>query len=682
MLVAMPRLSAQDDPVVIEMAGQQIRQSEFMHDFGASIGNKLASNPKTTESEKRDALREYAELFAIFRAKLADAHRLGIDTARDLQLELAQYRSELAAPYLIDSTVLQDLLREAYERNHRSLHAAHILVRLAPDASAEDSARVYDRIMELRKRIVEGGEDFFAVAGEVAQASNPDEPVRPNEGDLGYFTAFDMVYPFENAAYALEVGEVSQPVRTKYGYHLIKLLDVVNLHGRVDVAHIWVSSRDSLSRKPMIDDCYRRLQEGTSFEMVARQSDDRTTRDNGGLMQNAPLYALPAEYLHVIENMKPGEYTKPFFTQYGWHIVKLVNKEELGTLEEMTPYYKQKMTRDQRGDASRKTFAQNSRKKYGVVDLTTTPVKSTKKLSKKQKPKMMANLDELYAIVPPEATRRLWNYHDSLVTDVHVILQLPDREYTTLDLARYIASHQRAERELKPKYFVDMQYQNFIDSVTVLYADSQLEKEYPEFAAIVEEYRRGLTIFSYNSQKIWNKALFDTVGFSEYYQRESAKKSLDVPSDSIYFWHKRARITTYTLPGEDCLPQEKARKILSKGLKKNKGSLEMKEMLVKGMAKKCPDGKVGVEPELVEQTRQSVLEEGWWQRGVWFKTAPKGYRAVVVEEILGPELKTQTEARGYYLNGYQNELEQKLNSELKQQYGVKINWDVVDKIRY
>lgn len=681
--LGMPTAAQEKDPVVMEVAGQQIRQSEFMADFMNSVGNKLAANPDATAAEKREAIREYANLFGIFRAKLADAHLMGLDTAADLRSELQQYRNELAAPYLIDSTVLQDLLREAYERNDRSLHAAHILIRLAPDATAEDSARVYNRIMELRRRIVEGGEDFFAVAAEVAQASNPNEQVRPNEGDLGYFTAFDMVYPFENAAYALKVGEVSMPVRTKYGYHLIKLLDVVHLHGKVTVAHIWVSSRDSLSRKPMIDECYRRLQEGTSFEMVARMSDDRTTNERGGLLPDAPLYTLPPEYLHAIENLEPGEYTKPFFTQFGWHIVKLVSKEELAPFENMVPYYKQRMTRDQRGEASRKVFARNSRDKYGVVDLTATPVKVDKKTAKKRKgqPKMMANLDELYSIVPPEATRNLWKYNDSLVTDVHPILTVPGKEYTTLDLARYIAKHQRAERELKPRYFVNMQYQNFIDSVTVLYADSQLENEYPEFAAVVEEYRRGLTIFNYNSKMVWNKALFDTVGFTDYYNRESALKRLDRPEDSIYFWHKRARITTYAVADGQCLPQEKAVKILTKGLKKNKGSHEMSEMLAKGMDKKCTS-RVGVDYELVEQTRQRVLENDQWQRGVYVKPTGKGYNAVVVEEIVEPALKSQTEARGYYLNGYQNELEQKLTEELKHKYGVKIDWDAIDQIRY
>lgn len=676
-------LHAQTDPVVMEVGGQPIRQSEFMKEFNNSVGNRLSANPQTSAAEKRDALREYVDLYANFRAKLLDAHALGFDTTENLRIELAQYRGELAAPYLIDSTVLDGLLREAYARNRYSLHAAHILLRLPPDASPEDTARVYDRIMALRDRIM-AGEDFFDVSIETVRPTVPNGQVRPNEGDLGFFTAFDMVYPFENAAYALNVGEVSMPVRTKFGYHIIKLLDKVELFGRIDMAHIWISSRDSNSQRVMIEDCYNRLQQGVDFAMVARQSDDKTTSDKGGLLMNAPLSNLPPEYIHAVEHMKPGEYSKPFFTQYGWHIVKLIRKDTLASFEDMVPYYKQKMSRDQRGDASRKQFARNCRAKYGIVDLTTTPEQPVIKGRKKAKGpvKMRANLDELYNIVPANATRNLWEYNDSLVTDVHPILQLPNKEYTTLDLARYIACHQRAERELKPRYFVDMQYDNFKDSVTVLYADSQLEKEYPDFAAVVDEYRRGLMIFNYNNKMVWTKALYDTVGFTNYYNRESATKRLDRPADSIYFWKERARVTLYTVADATCLPQAKAEKVLLKGLKKHKGSLEMKEALEKSMGKKCADNKVKVEVDIVEQTRQQLLADDQWQPGVCTAPRGNGYRCVVVEDIIPPTLKSQQEARGYYLNGYQNEVERQLNNELRKKYNVRINWDVVDKISY
>jgi len=672
------------NPVVMEVGGQKIAKDEFMKDFMSSVGERLAAKPGVTEAEKRQTLDEYVELYATFRAKLKDAYALGFDTMPNLIEELKTYRDELAAPYLIDSATLERILHEAYDRNHYSLRAAHILIMVSPDASPEDTLKAYKRIMGLRDRIM-GGEDFFAVSSEEVHRQQPEAPTRPNEGDLGYFTAFDMVYPFENAAYALKVGEVSMPVRARFGYHIIKLLDKVEMFGKCDLAHIWLMGQDSTMRKYEINDCYNRLVDGQDFAIVARQSDDRTTNGNGGLMPNATLNNIPPEYVDVAQHLKEGEFSKPFFTQYGWHIVKMVRRDTLPPYESMVPYYKQKMTRDQRGEESRKAFTLSSMKRYGIQDLTQTPVPQPKgkKRKKKEPVKMQASLQQLYDIVPVEATRNRWNYNDSMVTDIHPILTMPGKSYTTLDLARYISTHQRGERPLKSEYFVNMKYSDFIDSVVMVYVDSRLEKDNPELAAVVEEYRHGLMIFNYNNAMVWRKALHDTAGFADFYARESSTKRMDNPDDSVYFWKTRARVVTVNVVDSACIAPAKAAKILKKALKKNKGSLEMKDMLTEAVGKKCTAPRpVSVAPDLVEMGHQNLLSAGQWQKGVYLSPKTKGYRAVVVEEVMPPMLKGQMEARGYYMNGFQNEVERKHNDMLNKKYNVKINYDVVKQISY
>lgn len=672
------------NPVVMEVGGQKIAKVEFMKDFMSSVGERLAAKPGVTEAEKRQTLDEYVELYATFRAKLKDAYALGFDTMPNLIEELKTYRDELAAPYLIDSATLERILHEAYDRNHYSLRAAHILIMVSPDASPEDTLKAYKRIMGLRDRIM-GGEDFFAVSSEEVHRQQPEAPTRPNEGDLGYFTAFDMVYPFENAAYALKVGEVSMPVRTRFGYHIIKLLDKVEMFGKCDLAHIWLMGQDSTMRKYEINDCYNRLVDGQDFAIVARQSDDRTTNGNGGLMPNATLNNIPPEYVDVAQHLKEGEFSKPFFTQYGWHIVKMVRRDTLPPYESMVPYYKQKMTRDQRGEESRKAFTLSSMKRYGIQDLTQTPVPQPKgkKRKKKEPVKMQASLQQLYDIVPVEATRNRWNYNDSMVTDIHPILTMPGKSYTTLDLARYISTHQRGERPLKSEYFVNMKYSDFIDSVVMVYVDSRLEKDNPELAAVVEEYRHGLMIFNYNNAMVWRKALHDTAGFADFYARESSTKRMDNPDDSVYFWKTRARVVTVNVVDSACMAPAKAAKILKKALKKNKGSLEMKDMLTEAVGKKCTAPRpVSVAPDLVEMGHQNLLSAGQWQKGVYLSPKTKGYRVVVVEEVMPPMLKGQMEARGYYMNGFQNEVERKHNDMLSKKYNVKINYDVVKQISY
>ena len=672
--------NAQGNPVVVEVGGKQIRQQEFMKDFMQSVGDNLLAKG-ASEAEKRAALDEYVELYANFQAKLRDARQMGLDTTTALRNELAKYRSELAAPYLIDSAMLSKILHEAYERNHYALHAMHILVKVGPDADPEDTLAAYNRAMELRKRVV-GGENFHDVAIEEVRRVDPKAKVQPNEGDLGFFTAFDMVYPFENAAYALQPGEVSMPVRTRFGYHIIKLVERVEFYGKVTIQHYW--NRNHNSREIVLSE-YNRLMNGTPFEIVASQSDDYSTAQKGGLLENVDFHQLPTEYVAMISRLKEGEISNPFYTRYGWHLVKLLKREEMPPFEKMEAFYRQRMVRDPRGNASKKSFAATARKKYGLVDLTTTPVaQKGKKKKKKQPVKMVASIDALTAKLTDDVFTGRWKIGDTAFSENPVLARVPDKEYKMLDFVDFVRRTQSRTPRTTLEFYARQRYEDFLDSIVIVYADSQLEKENPEFAELVDEYRRGLMIFSYNEQMVWTKAIKDSVGFADFYARESAKKSLSVPSDSIYFWKSRARVDIYDVADSRCLDSDKALKIVRKSVKKNLASSDILMALTKKVdSKKCEVAEpVTSSIEVVEMGRQSLLTADQWTPGVYVAHSGKGYRLLVVQDIIEPCLKGQFEARGYYLNAWQNEVEENLCKELRGKYRVKIHKDVVKSISF
>ena len=687
MFVAPLAVEAQsDDPVIIEVAGVKIRLSEFMDEFNTNVGNQLAQKPGVTVAEKQAALEEYVELYATFRAKEHDAIVRGFDTTQRLRRELRHYRRDLAAPYLIDSAVLKQLLAEAYERNHYSLHAAHILVPVRMDAYPDDTLKAYQHALELRERLLKG-EDFYTVASEELHSFNPNAPNRPNEGDLGYFTVFEMLYPFENAAYALQIGEISQPVRTRYGYHIIKLLDrVEGLYGEVTMAHIWLNSPDSLRRRADIDNIYKQLTDGVPFEVMARQSDDRTTADKGGVLSDATLSQLPPEYIHEIVNMRAGDISKPFYTQYGWHIVKMIQRDTLLPLEQIEGFYKQRMTRDQRGNESRKTFAAQSRHKYGIIDCTRTPMPQPKgkKGKKKVEPKMMASLDELVSHMNDTIRLGKWNFDEADFTDTTALIIAPDHRYTSLDVARFIRRNQKEGMWLTMEYYAQAMFDEYLDSIAISYADSRLEVEHPDFAQIVNEYRRGLMIFNYNDEMIWSKAISDTAGLSAFYATESRNKRLDNPDDSIFFFHPRARVTILDVANSAALAPAKAQKLIAGAQKKNMSSSDMKQLLLKKInRKKYPDEDlVSCDVEVVEQSRHKLLAADQWHEGTYMVPKQQGYRILVVDEIMPRSLKGLKDARGYYINAWQNEVERRLNEELRTKYNVKIHRDVVHSINF
>ncbi|MBK7029207.1 MAG: peptidylprolyl isomerase [Bacteroidales bacterium] len=329
-----PSFAQTNDPVMIQVADESITQGEFLRVY--------QKNNTKGEALERQALEEYLELYINFRLKVKEAMSLGMDTIKSFRDELSSYRRQLAQPYLIDDKSIEALVQEAYNRKLYDIRASHILLKVDRMASAADTLAAWNKIMELRKRIMKG-EDFGKLAMEASEDPSAKDRmsegrnVKGNHGDLGYFTAFDMVYPFENAAYKCKIGEVTQPVRTDYGYHLIKVTDKLPAMGKVQIAHIMMvfpkkaSVDDSLKVADSANMAYKLLQSGTEFATVVKQfTDDKSTADKGGVLPWFGVNRMLPEFIQAISKLrKNGDFTEPFQTDYGWHILKLNDRKPI-----------------------------------------------------------------------------------------------------------------------------------------------------------------------------------------------------------------------------------------------------------------------------------------------------------------------------------------------------------------
>ncbi|MCQ2260282.1 MAG: peptidylprolyl isomerase [Bacteroidales bacterium] len=689
-----------EDPVIFEINGKNIYKSEFMKEFLHSIGKDPAAAPTACTYEKRKALEDYVQLYINFQTKLADAYAMGLDTTKSLNNELKSYRKDLAAPYLIDSATLQNLLKEAYERNHYALHAAHILVPCPATASPEDTLKAFNHAVELCAKAMLGN-DFYELAQQemreqrlkdrdplVREKAND---INPMEGELGCFTVFDMVYPFESAAYLMKPGDISHPVRSRYGYHIIKLFDKYEYYGKSQVAHIWISEKDP-SAKGKINSAYRQLQEGQNFGFVAKNtSDDRTTAKNGGLMPELPCNQLPYAYVETIaKGLKVGEYSEPFHTPFGWHIIKLVKKDTIPPFENLLPYYRTRMTRGERSTKPQHIFVEQCKQKYDFVDYTQV------KTSKKKNAPYAASLDAVRSVISDSIFSAIFHYDSNQITDMRPLFKIGDQEYNSRQLARYIYKNKKVRPLSTLDIFLRDRYQEFISEKVLEYADKRLELDNPDFANLVQEYRHGLMIFSYNDHKVWSRAIKDTLGFAEFYKTASASHNYNDTNDSVYFWDERARVHTYYISDSTVLVPSKVVKIINKGLKKGWSSSEIADEF----ASKSKKGKVSWAEDIVllEKGHQQTLSANEWRVGVYThpgvgdfyftalatdSIAPeRAYTVLVVEHLLEPALKSCEEARGYYLNDYQNYLEEQNNAALRKKYNVKIYQDVIDEITY
>ena len=316
---------------------------------------------------EKDAVTDYLNLYINFKLKVMEAEALKMDTANSFTKELAGYRTQLAKPYFIDETVNEELLVEAYNRLIKDIRASHILVMVDENAIPQDTLKAYNKISNILDEIV-AGKDFADAAVEHSEdPSARDREAIPNKqrfsagnkGDLGYFTVFNMVYPFENAAYNTGLDEISPIVRTKYGYHIVKVTDIKDAMGSAEVAHIFVALRpeatteDSTRKAEKINNIYAKIQDGLSFEdAVVEYSEDKGSIKNQGTLSAFSCNSVVPQFVATVDKLEVDEISEPIKTAYGFHIIKLINIDTPGTIEEEAPKLKERLAKDNRSRKS------------------------------------------------------------------------------------------------------------------------------------------------------------------------------------------------------------------------------------------------------------------------------------------------------------------------------------------
>lgn len=667
-----------NDPVVMEFAGQKVTKSEFVKSFKQANNINPEAAPTACTYEKRKALEEYVDLYANFRLRLYDAYAKKYDTATSLRNEYRTYRNEMALPYLIDSVELENLLRQTYERNQYAVRASHIMVKLENNATPKDTLKAYNKAMDIYNR-VKAGEDFAKLAEELSDdesarsfVGNNGQKYDGNRGDIGFFTVFQMVPEFENACYNMKVGEISKPVRTSFGYHVIKLTDKVKAYGKISLQHIWIREdpENPNLAENKINDAYKKIQNGESFGSVVRNYASFLVRDQKepGLMQNLTINQVTPEYLHEMQFIKEGEYTKPFKSPYGWHIVKKVETEQIPAFEEMQAMYRSKLTANQYNNIPQNKFIEKCKKDYKFTDYT------------QKKPSL---LNSVISLLNDTVFKAKWKYNgDADKTDA--LCEINGRKYTAHDFALFIAKTQFFEMiPYDLSVYANKRYKVFVDRKILEHADSLLELNNKEFRNQMQEFRDGLVIFAYNDDLIWTKATTDTAGLKAFYETSRKQYSLDNPEHAIYFWEERADVTLALIPDSACIKPSKAKKIAQKIMLKEKGTpKQLRDELLKNYNRKAPDKNVGMVARKIEKSDISAPKGDQWNVGIYINPSVKGYKVVCVTELLDPELKSLSAARGYYINNYQNYLEQQLIENLRKKYNLVIHQDVIDSITW
>lgn len=318
------------------------------------------------QDESQKDVDEYLKLFTNYKLKLKEAKAQGLHEKPSYKRELESYKKQLAKNYMTDAKVNDALVEEAYNHISNDIKANHILVRLAEDASPQDTLVAYNKIRDLRKRAVNEG--FEIVRKQVHNGKT----VFGEE--LGWFSGFRMVYKFEKVAYNTPVGEISEPFRTRFGYHIVKVFDKRKARGERTVKHIMISTKQgdtSTDAETRIKDIYTKIKQGETFEDLAKEfSDDKNSAPSGGLLKpfSSGQLSVPEFEEAAFALQNKGDISEPIKTNFGWHIIKLENAKPIGAFKELKPELEDKVKRDARSQLIEEALISKLKDKYGITN--------------------------------------------------------------------------------------------------------------------------------------------------------------------------------------------------------------------------------------------------------------------------------------------------------------------------
>ena len=622
-------IAQNSNPTIMTINGKEIKKSEFEYIY----------NKNKQQQVEQKTLEEYLDMFKDYKLKVFEAEANGIDTTSAFISELQGYRNQLAQPYLVDQEADEKLAKEAYARLQENVEVAHILFTVDEENPQKTAAKAYEKAMSVKKQI-DAGADFTAMA----QKYSEDPSVSRNNGYLGYIKGFMTVYPFEQVAFTTEVGAISEPVLSRFGYHLIKVISRRTDPGEVLTAHVMVMLPTSMTpteeaaKEAKIREAYSKLQAGASFEDVVQEySEDPGTRDTGGKMRWISTGRIVKEYEDVAFSLQVGEISAPFKTQFGWHIVTVLEKRGVKPYAEMQKDIMRRIAREDRAGNGRETLIAKLKEEYNY----------------NFNGEKMSQLKEV-------ATKLGDGFQNAISADNETLFTLAGKNYKVSDFAEYCAANKKEQDSDIEKYLIES-VDEYINYEVIAYENSILEDKYPDFRNLYNEYRDGMLLFEISNREVWDKASKDEKGLKKFFKKNKRQYSWSEPrfkgivvqcsNDSI------ARVAEARLKELD---YEESAKVLNKEL--NTGServIKVKRgLFVKGDNEIVDYSVFGGKPYFDEVFPVSFA------KGRLLKKGPENY----------------TDVKGQVTSDYQQKLEKDWVKSLDKKYKVEINQEVVSTI--
>ena len=598
------------------------------------------NNQSTTSYSEKD-VQEYVELFTLFKMKLQEAKRMRLDTLPMLKEDYQKYTDQLVQNHFVDKNYIENIWKDQYEHMKYDVKVAHIMVKCAPNANPSDTLIAYNKLNYLRQQATK---DNFA---KLATENSEDQSSAIKGGLLGYITAF-MTFPeFEQPCYQTPIGAISSIFRTQYGYHIIHVLDKRVARGKIKVAHIYLkkSEKPEVAEK-QIQEAYKQIiSKKITFEnAVKKYTEDASTKENYGVLNEFGVSEMVNDFEEQCFALKnAGDLSKPFMTEYGWHLVKLIEKIPVKGYEDSKDYIKQRMANDPRVNNLKGIAYNRILAKY---KFTETPANLSP---------LMANMPDTFFMI------KNWVLKPMKAIESNTLFSFAGKSFNLKDFSNYVNTNYNTASSKSKKDAIDAMYAAYKEKVIWQLAKELLSAEDKPYSQLESEYMNGLLIFEIMDREVWKKALADTLGSMKMYE--------EVKSN---YWFKDRfmleGIKTKKTEGLDTYIQSLtslSAKVVFKKIKQSKDSNEFvyyERTIERGdypEIDKAMDAKATT-VQFIDEDKSSILAK--------------------VVKLLPPSIKPYSEIRGRIQNLYQNKLEKEWGVSLRSKYPVKINNIELSKI--
>ncbi|QSS97581.1 peptidylprolyl isomerase [Psychroflexus sp. ALD_RP9] len=481
------------DDVLFTIENKVFTAADFIENYKKNLDIVVDESQKDVD--------HYLDLYIDYQLKLRAAEDLGIDTSQSFLKEYKRYYKQLADNYIANGDVTEAMLKETFNRIKTEVRAKHILIKIEGN-QPQDTLKAYNKALAIAEQVKKG-----ANFSSLAKKHSADPSAKLNGGDMGWFNAFKMVYPFESAAYNLKLGEVSQPVKTRFGYHIIQKTGERESRGKIKVSHIMITPKpndSTFSAEQRINEIYK-LTKTEDFSDLAKQySADQNTAKIGGEL---PYFAVGGLNDDNFEDTafalaQVGDISKPVKTKFGWHIIKLLDVKPLEPYEAQKEDVRRQVKTSSRAKLINKKIAANLKQRYNP------------KFSRNH---FMLISDEISGLIENNKFRVDSVSNIDLLKSV--FLKIQDESYSYKDYFKYLELNQRTyKNQNSPIEVISASKEDYLYDKLIKFHRSNLVNINPEFAKSIKTFKEGILLFEVMEQQIWEPVTKDSITQKTFYE--------------------------------------------------------------------------------------------------------------------------------------------------------------------